>query len=423
MANLAHGLGETDEDRPTDDRVSDVEFLDLPDGGDRPDVAHGEPVTRVHGQSESAAEHGTACECGQGAWIVRVMGVASGVEFDGVGAEFGGAGDGVRFGIDEQTAAHAGASQARDGLGQKCDVLADGQSSFCRDFFAPFGYESHLLRTQPFGEEEHRLGGRALEIERRAALGGEAFDVEVLDVASVLAQVRGDAVGAGVLAEAGRVHRVGLVAASGLPQGGHVVDVHKEPQQRRIAIAGGPGVRYVRVGGRGRDGLVTHAGNAAKEEAVRKRGMLVGIWLVAIVASACSRAGGAPASAPMPNAGSAGGAASSRDAVDAFMTAVRAQDLQTMSAVWGTARGPARDQLDREQLEKRLVIIQCKLDHDSWSYAEERPRLLAGGKQDFRVRLKQKSAEAVTSFTTILAADGRWYVEIVDLEPLRDFCR
>jgi hypothetical protein len=29
----------------------------------------------------------------------------------------------------------------------------------------------------------------------------------------------------------------------------------------------------------------------------------------------------------------------------------------------------------------------------------------------------------VTSFTTIQATDGRWYVEIVDLDPLRDFCR
>jgi hypothetical protein len=105
------------------------------------------------------------------------------------------------------------------------------------------------------------------------------------------------------------------------------------------------------------------------------------------------------------------------------MRAVKVQDLQTMSAVWGTSRGPAREQIEREELEKRLIIIQCKLDHESWSYAEERPRLLAGGKQEFRVRIKQKQNEAVTSFTTILAGDGRWYVEIVDLEPLAEFCR
>ena len=58
-----------------------------------------------------------------------------------------------------------------------------------------------------------------------------------------------------------------------------------------------------------------------------------------------------------------------------------------------------------------------------WAFAEERPRLLAGGKQDFRVRIRQKGTEAVTSFTTIVGPAGRWFVEIVDLEPLRDFCR
>lgn len=158
---------------------------------------------------------------------------------------------------------------------------------------------------------------------------------------------------------------------------------------------------------------------------MRKRGLLVGCLAIAMAVTACAggSAGGRAGAGPAPLAGATSGAATSRDAVDAFMHAVKAQDLQTMGAVWGTGRGPARDQIARDELEKRLIIIQCKLDHDRWSYAEERPRLLAGGKQEFMVRLRQKGAEAVTSFTTILAQDGRWYVEIVDLEPLRDFCR
>jgi hypothetical protein len=153
--------------------------------------------------------------------------------------------------------------------------------------------------------------------------------------------------------------------------------------------------------------------------------MLVGCLAMAMAVTACAggRSGGGAGSAPAPLVGAMSGAATSREAVDGFMQAVKAQDLQTMAAIWGTARGPARDQIAREELEKRLVIIQCKLDHERWSYAEERPRLLAGGKQDFRVRIRQKQVEAVTSFTTILGQDGRWYVEIVDLEPLREFCR
>ena len=158
---------------------------------------------------------------------------------------------------------------------------------------------------------------------------------------------------------------------------------------------------------------------------MRKRGMLAGVLVLAMGVTACAGGGasGGAAAAPAPLSGAMSGAGSSREAVETFMRAVRAQDLQTMAAVWGTSRGPARDQLDREQLEKRLIIIQCKLDHEEWGFAEQRARLLAGGKQDFQVRVRQKNVAAVTTFTTIQAVDGRWYVEIVDLEPLRDFCR
>ncbi|HMA20470.1 MAG TPA: hypothetical protein VKO87_06675, partial [Gemmatimonadaceae bacterium] len=37
------------------------------------------------------------------------------------------------------------------------------------------------------------------------------------------------------------------------------------------------------------------------------------------------------------------GGSSPRSAVDAFLTAVKAQDLQGMSVIFGTNRGPARD--------------------------------------------------------------------------------
>src|ERR687885_2406127 len=48
---------------------------------------------------------------------------------------------------------------------------------------------------------------------------------------------------------------------------------------------------------------------------------------------------GAVATAPR---GSRVGADSPRDAVEDFLKAVRAQDLQAMAAVWGTQKGPAR---------------------------------------------------------------------------------
>jgi hypothetical protein len=160
---------------------------------------------------------------------------------------------------------------------------------------------------------------------------------------------------------------------------------------------------------------------------VRKRDVMAGFVILALTVSGCSsgRSGSEAGSAPRPAAlpGATSGAASAKESVELFMRAVKAQDLQTMSAVWGTVKGPAREQMEREELEKRLIIIQCKLDHLSWSFVEDRPRLLAGGKQDFQVQLRDKQAQATTTFTTILGPSGRWFVEIVDMAPLSDFCR
>lgn len=159
---------------------------------------------------------------------------------------------------------------------------------------------------------------------------------------------------------------------------------------------------------------------------MRKRVLTAGFVIAALVTSACSSAtsgGGMSRNAPAPLTGSTAGATSAKESVELFMRAVKAQDLQTMSAVWGTSRGPARELMGRDELEKRLIIIQCKLDHEAWSFAMDKPALLAGGKQDFQIKLRTKQTEATTSFTTIMGPGNRWFVEIVDMEPLRDFCR
>jgi len=60
------------------------------------------------------------------------------------------------------------------------------------------------------------------------------------------------------------------------------------------------------------------------------------------------------------------GAASSHLAVEQFLAAARAQDLQAFSAIWGSERGAARDVVDRSQLEKRELTMMCYLTHDRY---------------------------------------------------------
>ncbi len=117
------------------------------------------------------------------------------------------------------------------------------------------------------------------------------------------------------------------------------------------------------------------------------------------------------------------GAANGKSAVEGFLKAVKVQDLQTMSAMWGTTKGAARDQMKREDLEKRLIIMQCTLTHDKWVFLEDRPRLQTGGRQEFQIELSQKERSAKTSIVTVMGPGGRWFVEDINLLPLKDFCR
>jgi hypothetical protein len=115
------------------------------------------------------------------------------------------------------------------------------------------------------------------------------------------------------------------------------------------------------------------------------------------------------------------GGSSPRSAVDAFLTAVKAQDLQGMSVIFGTNRGPARDNMSREELEKRLVILQCYFDADKFRILGESPG--DGGHRIVEAELTKQSIVRTPSFYAIQGPGGRWYVDNMEIAAVRDFCR
>lgn len=123
-----------------------------------------------------------------------------------------------------------------------------------------------------------------------------------------------------------------------------------------------------------------------------------------------------------PLAGAAG-ATNARAAVEGFLTAVKSQDLRGMSAMWGNDKGPTADRIPRDELEKRLIVMQCMMAHDQWSFAEDAARLVTGGRQVYVVELKKQEISAKTKFTTVVGQGGRWFVEDIDMVPLKEFCR
>jgi hypothetical protein len=91
-----------------------------------------------------------------------------------------------------------------------------------------------------------------------------------------------------------------------------------------------------------------------------------------------------------------------------------------MSAEWGTKDGPARESMDRTQLEKRLTILACYFKHDTARILGEAPGM--GGHRDVRVELKKGNLTRLTTFYMTKGPADRWYVENMDIAAVRDFC-
>jgi hypothetical protein len=115
------------------------------------------------------------------------------------------------------------------------------------------------------------------------------------------------------------------------------------------------------------------------------------------------------------------GASSSTRGVEQLLIAARAQDLQALSAVWGNDEGPVRDRVERQELERRLLIMMCHLRHDESRIGPVQAG--EGGRTIHPVELKQGATEAVSNFTLVRNKEsGRWFVEDFDMRPLRPFC-
>ena len=78
---------------------------------------------------------------------------------------------------------------------------------------------------------QHVFGRRHLEIQRLRDLGLQPRHVVVADVAAVLAQMRGDAVGAGLDRGQRGAHRIRPLAAPRVAQGRDVIDIDAETER------------------------------------------------------------------------------------------------------------------------------------------------------------------------------------------------
>ncbi len=90
-----------------------------------------------------------------------------------------------------------------------------------------------------------------------------------------------------------------------------------------------------------------------------------------------------------------------------------------MGQLWGSQDGPAVEWMDREELRKRLVVIQGFLLHTEYEVLPSAPQVSDGGRLIVQVRVVTPTAcEPVVPFT-VVPYRGDWLLEAIDLNAVR----
>lgn len=151
------------------------------------------------------------------------------------------------------------------------------------------------------------------------------------------------------------------------------------------------------------------------------RKLIIGVMLAAAAGCRTSAPIASGVATPAMPTGSLTGASNPRAAIEAFMSAVSAEDLQALAAIWGTPNGPARSQMDMTQLQQRELTLLCYMAHDSYSVLSDAPAL--HGTRTYAVQVKYKTITHVGQFNVGQASDGRFYVyAIVNFQEFQDVC-
>ena len=145
------------------------------------------------------------------------------------------------------------------------------------------------------------------------------------------------------------------------------------------------------------------------------RKLLIGLLFIGACKSSTTEI---PVLAPAPVAA---GAAGARPALDAFLAAIRAQDIQALSSAWGDKNGPIRESrsIGRQEMEEReIVLIKC-FKHDTYRILSELQA--ANDERVLQVELTRGTVKRVSDFYTARGPD-RWYVRSANLPAVQDLC-
>lgn len=136
----------------------------------------------------------------------------------------------------------------------------------------------------------------------------------------------------------------------------------------------------------------------------------VGTALAVLAALGSFACGGGKPGTPAPQ--------SLSEALAQFMSAVKANDIRRLGALWGSERGPAAAWMKSDDLNQRLTVIQKYLNHQRYRVVEG--PLAVPGKDEmrtYRVELHRASGcSVVLPIDLVRAKAGSWLVLDVHLD-------
>jgi len=145
------------------------------------------------------------------------------------------------------------------------------------------------------------------------------------------------------------------------------------------------------------------------------------LLFVMLVAAACGGSSGPQTgAAPGLTSKSDPGAATPTAAIAAFMGAIKEQDLDALSYIWGSERGPASEIVDASQLRKRELIIQCYFQHDGYRIVSDVSTTAT--QHVVTLSVTKGSFTRETKTQVVLGPHDRWFVANPELAPLQDLC-
>lgn len=145
-------------------------------------------------------------------------------------------------------------------------------------------------------------------------------------------------------------------------------------------------------------------------------GALAGI-LVVLTASACG--GGSASSGSQTFRTPAAQSQEPALLVERFLWAANANDLETMTRLFGTAKQTIVEREGRMRAERRMYVLASILRHQDYSIQGK--QTVPGRIMDaieLQVRIETEDQTATVPFLVVRSNDGGWIIEQIGIEPL-----